>query len=170
MEKINYSKFDEKTINTMKFSAIWNAVAMAITSIAGSLAVYYFARSMYGDLYNQLGIYAGAYTPQLINFGNLVGSIIGGIIWGAVAGYIIAKFYSVVMDWQKKFLADKLNTLFKLLFWPYVVGAILSLLFMGGFSYAYGGSTGGLIVAVGDIIAGFVYAKMMEKNVGKYYK
>jgi len=168
--KIDYSKFDEKTINTMKQSAIWNAVAMAITSIASSLAVYYFARS----LYNDLGIYgnelARAYAPQLINFGGLVSSIIWGAIWGAIGGYIIAKFYPILMGWQKKFLGDKLNTLFKLLFWPYIIGALLSLLMAGGFSYMYGGFTGSIIVIIGDLIAGFVYAKMMDKNVGKYYK
>jgi hypothetical protein len=169
MEKIDYSKFDEKTINTMKFSAIWNAVAMAITSIAGSLAVYYFARSLYSDLGIYGSAFAGAYAPQLINFGSLVSSIIWGAIWGAVGGYIIAKFYPVLMGWQKQFLGDKLNTLFKLLFWPYVIGALLSLLMAGGFSYMYGGFTGSLIVIIGDLIAGFVYAKMMAKNVGKYY-
>ena len=168
MEKIDYSKFDAKTVNTMKASAIWNAVAMAITSIASSLAVYYFAR----DVYSNLGIYGnmlGAYQPQLINFGSLVGSIIWGAIWGAVAGYIIAKFYPVFMDWQKRFIKNKLNTLFKLLFWPYLVGILISLL-LGGLGYMYGGFSAWLIIIIGDVIAGFVYAKMMEKNVGKYYQ
>lgn len=167
--KIDYSKFDEKTISTMKFSAIWNAVAAAITSIASSLAVYYFAR----NLYSSLGVYGnefmGAYAPQLINFGNLISSIIWGAVWGAIVGYIIAKFYPLFMDWQKKITGDRLNTLFKLLFWPYVVLALLSLLIAGGFSYMYGGFTGAIIVIIGDLIGGYIYAKMMAKNVGKYY-
>ena len=168
--KMDYSKFDEKTKNTIKYSAIWNAVAMAITSIASSLAVYYFA----SDIYNRMGIYgnafARAYAPQLINFGSLISSIIWGAIWGAVAGYIIAKFYPVLMDWQKKITGNRLNTLFKLLFWPYMVVALIYLLTAGGFSYIYGGFTGSIIVIIGDLVAGFVYAKMMEKNVGKYYQ
>lgn len=170
MEKIDYSKFDEKTIGTMKFSAIWNAVAMAITSIASSLAIYYFARSIYSNLGIYGNAFMGAYTPQLINIGSLVSAIIWGAIWGAVIGYIIAKFYPVFMDWQKKITGDRLNTLFKLLFWPYAIVAVVFLLIGGGFSYMYGGFTGGIIILIGDLIAGFVYAKMMDKNVGKYYK
>jgi hypothetical protein len=169
MEKIDYSKFDEKTTNTIKYSAIWNAVAMAITTIASSFAVYYFARSIYSDLGIYGNAFAGAYAPQLINFGSLVTGIFWGAVWGAVGGYLLAKFYPVLMGWQKKFLADKLNTLFKLLFWPYVIGALISLFAAGGFGYM-GGSTGMMIVIIGDLIAGFVYAKMMAKNVGKYYQ
>ena len=42
----NYTKMDDKTIATIKASAIWSTVSAIITSVAGMLASYYFLRNL----------------------------------------------------------------------------------------------------------------------------
>lgn len=171
----DYTKFDEKTIATIKASAIWNTVATLITSVASMLASYYFVRDLYGNMMGQYGRYLGGYMdqiarPQVINIEVLVSDLIWGAIGGAIAGWIIAKFYPVFVGWQKKFLGNKLNSFFKILFWPYLVGFVISLILTGALSMMYSGFIVLIIVAVADLVAVYLYAKMMDKAVGKYYK
>lgn len=171
----DYSKMDDKTIATIKASAIWGAVAAVITSLAAMIASYYFLRNMYGDIYGvygkYLGNYLGAnYAPQVINVGALVSSLIYGAIGGAVAGWVIAKFYPVFVSWQKKYLGGKLDSFFKILFWPSVVGVAISLLTTGALNMLSSAFTVFLITVLADLAAAYIYAKMMDKAVGKYYK
>ena len=171
----DYAKFDEKTIATIKASAIWNTVASLIMSIASMLASYFFVRNLYGNMMGRYSFYAGNYlgqnsVPQMINIGVLANNVIWGIIGGAVAGWVIAKFYPVFADWQRKFIGNKLDSFFKILFWPYLVGFALSLVLAGTLNTMYSGFTVFVIVIVADLIAIYLYAKMMDKAVGKYYK
>ena len=175
MEQEDYTKFDEKTIATIKASAIWNVVAALITSLASMLATYFFVSSIYNNIAGQYGQYLGSYMnqitqPQMINFGILLSSVIYGAIGGAIAGWVIAKFYPVFVGWQKKYLGNKLNSFFKILFWPYLVGLAISLVLAGTFSIIYSGFTAFIIIIAADLIAMYLYAKMMDKTVGKYYK
>jgi hypothetical protein len=171
----DYTKFDEKTIATIKTSAIWSAVVAAIMCIASSLATYYLFKNLYNSTLTPYGQYLGTYMdqlykPQMINMGNLLSSVIWGAVGGAIAGWIIAKFYPVFVGWQKKYLGNKLNSFFKILFWPYLVGVAISLILTGSLSTVYSGFTIFIIIAVADLVSIYLYAIMMEKTVGKYYK
>jgi hypothetical protein len=171
----DYAKMDEKTIATIKASAIWSAVATVITSIAGMVAAYYFVRNFYSGMMGQYGQYLNGYLdqvsrPQMINIGVLISSLISGAIGGAIVGWAIAKFYPTFVEWQKKIIGNKLNSFFKLLFWPSVAGVIISLVMTGALSTLNSGFSAFLIVIVADIAAAYIYAKMMDKAVGKYYK
>lgn len=175
LPKIDYGKFDEKTIATIKAGAIWNAVASLIMSFAGMIASYYFLQGLYGNPMGRYGRYIGGYaaqvyTPQLINVGALISAIIYGAIGGAIGGWIIAKFYPVFVGWQKKYVQNKLNSFFKILFWPYLVGFVISIVLTGALSAMYSGFSAFIIVAIADLLAVYIYAKMMDKDVGKYYK
>lgn len=163
----DYTKFDEKTIATIKASAIWNGVAGIITSLAGTLAVYYFTKNLYGGI---LGNYLGkSLAPKMINMGLLISDVIWAVIWGAVAGWVISKFYPVFVGWQQKYLGNKLNSFFKLLFWPYVVGIVAEMVLSGALSTISSRFNIFIVVALADLVAVFIYAKMMDKAVGKYY-
>jgi len=175
MAQNDYTKFDEKTIATIKVSAIWSAVASLIMYVASSLASYFFVKNLYNSMMSPYGQYLGSYMdqiykPQIINIGVLLSSVIWGAIGGVIAGWIIAKFFPVFMGWQRKYIGNKLNSFFKILFWPYLVGVAISLVLSGSLSTIYSGFVVFIIVAVADIIAILIYAKMMDKSVGKYYK
>ena len=168
----DYTKFDNKTIETMKASAIWSAVSGGIMSISSMLISYYIARSVYGSFVGgYLGNYLGQYAvPKLFDIGILVSGIVWGAIGGAIAGFVIAKFYPVFVEWQKKITGNKLNTFFKLLFWPYVVGFAISLVLGGALMSMSSIFVWVIIGAVIDLAAIYLYAKMMDKTVGKYYR
>jgi len=173
--KNDYTKFDEKTIATIKTSAIWSAVAAVIMYVASSLATYFFVKNLYTSMMAPYSQYLGTYMdqiykPQMINVGVLLSSLLWGAIGGAIAGWVIAKFYPVFVGWQKKYLGDKLNSFFKILFWPYIVGIAISLILTGSLSTAYSGFTVFIIIVVADLVSIYLYAIMMDKTVGKYYK
>ena len=171
----DYTKFDEKTIATIKASAIWNTVSVVIMSVAGMLAAYYFTRNLYSNMMGPYGQYLSNYmgqslAPKMINIGVLVNDVVWGIIGGAISGYVIAKFYPVFVGWQKKYTGDKLNNFFKILFWPYLVGLAISMVVTGALSSLYSGFSSFFIVILADLAAVYLYARMMDKAVGKYYK
>ena len=172
----NYTKMDDKTIATIKASVIWNTVATIIMSVATMVASYFFIRSLYNNtMMAPYGSYVGAYlgqisAPHLINIGALINSVILGIVGGAVSGWVIAKFYPVFVGWQRKYTGNKLNSFFKILFWPYLIGFAISLVLTGALSLIYTGFLILIITAVADVIAIYIYAKMMDKTVGRYYQ
>jgi hypothetical protein len=164
------SKFDAKTIATIKVSIIWGAVAALITSVAEMVVTYFTYNSIMAS-YGQYSQYLGnAYAPQLINIGALISTVIGGAIGGAIAGWVIAKFYPVLAGWQRKYLGNKLNSFFKILFWPYVVILVISIAMTGALSFISSAFLLFLVTVVADVVAAYVYAKMMDKAVGKYYQ
>ena len=159
-KKDDYTKFDEKTIATIKASAIWNTVATLIMSVASMLASYFFLKNIYNNMLGSYGQYLSSYMdqiyrPQMINFSILFSDIIWGAIGGAIAGYVIAKFYTVFVDWQKKFLGNKLNSFFKILFLPYLVGIFVSLVLAGGLSTINSAFIVFIIVAIADLASVF---------------
>lgn len=167
----DYTKMDGKTKDTIKASAIWSAVSSAITSIAGMLATYLFVTVYEAKYGGYIAGYLGqAYRPQVFNIEALVSAIIFGAIGGAIAGWVIAKFYPVFVGWQKKFVNNKLNTFFKILFYPYIVGFVISLVLGGALSMMFSGFGAFIITAAADVAAMYLYAKMMDKAVGKYYQ
>jgi len=168
--KSDLMAFDEKTIATMKWSAIWNVVDVAILSMVALLSAYFLAASVavqfgaFGDLIGNTMM-----KTSFINIGSLISDIIWGAIGGAIGGFVLAKFYSPIMNFQARYLGNKLNTLFKLLFWPRVVGTVVGSLI--GMWMLFGlGALGMIVYFAGALAAHFIYAKMMEKSVGKYYR
>lgn len=162
--------FDEKTIATIKWGAIWNVVDAAIISVVASLAAYFLAASIaaqFGAFGNLIG--GAMIKTSFINVGSLINSVIWGAIGGAIGGFVLAKFYSPIMDFQARYLGNKLNTLFKLLFWPRVVGTVVGSLLGMGMLFGLG-ALGMVVYLVGALIAHFIYAKMMDKSVGGYYR
>ena len=153
-------KFDAKTIDVMKWSAIFAASARVIDSVASWVAGTWFASRAFG-VYGSFG--------YGFNVGGLVRGAIMAAIYGAIGGFILIKFYNVFMRWQAKYLKGKLNNLFKLLFWPTVVGALVSLFLLSPFGFVVGFGT--IIVSiVGSLVSRFVYAKGMDQMVGKYFR
>ncbi len=163
--------FDQKTIETVKWSAIWNVVASIIISVVASVSAYLFiqsALSNFGVFGTMMG--AGMARASFINVGGIIRDVVLGAIFGAVGGFILAKFYEPLMNLQAKIIANNLNTLFKLLFWPRLIGAAIGTLLSIGAAGAFLGLAGLAINFVGSVAAYFLYAKMMEKNVGQYYR
>ena len=171
-----YTKFDEKTIATIKASVIWSVAATLIMSVASMLASYFFLKNFYNSMMSSYGQYFNGYMmnqvyrPQMIDFAVLLNDVVWGAIGGAVAGYIIAKFYPVLADWQKKFLGNKLNSFFKILFWPYLAILAISLVLTGATRVINSAFIVFVIIIIADIVSVYLYAKMMDKAVGKYYK
>ncbi len=148
-------KLDQRTVETIKWSAAWSAVSSAIQTCAGYLSLY-FIGGYYWGLVRQLVV------RQLIN------DALWGAIIGAIIGLVLSKFYPQIQEINKKFLGGSLNTFFKLLFYPVVVGSLLGLFLTSAVSFVIG-ITPLLIVVAGAILGGYVYAKMMTKHVGSLY-
>ena len=165
----DYTKFDQKTKDTIKFSVIWSAVVAGIVAISGMITSYFMSRGAYDNLFGQ-------YLPGYLNEYNAfdIGRLINGIVWGAIggviSGYIIAKFYPIFVEWQRKFTGNKLNTFFKLLFWPYVVVFAISLILGGTLMFISRVFIWVIIDGAVNFAAIYLYAKMMDKTVGKYYR
>lgn len=153
---------------TIKWSAIWNAAAGAIV-YAANYASGYFIGGLGGEMM-KLGRALG--SPSYYNtfsVGDFIVAAFWGAVWGAIGGFILSRFYDTFKQWNVTYLKGKLNTLFKLLFYPTIVGALIGLFFGGIFSFAIG-IMPILIVVIGEIVARFLYAKMLVKNVGNLYQ
>ncbi len=161
----NLFTLDAKTIDVLKWSAIWNVAAGVIDALVAWLASAWALRGASQAL-GALGAYVRA-TPTF-DIGDFVRTIIWAAIYGAIGGFVLMKFYPVFVGWQRKYLGGKLNNLFKLLFWPTVVGALIGALLLSPLGFVLGFGTVILII-VGTLVARFVYAKGMEKTIGKYF-
>lgn len=165
----DYGKFDQKTKETIKASVIWSAVVSAIMLISGMITSYFISRGVYNELLGQyLPNYLDNYNP--FDIGRLINGVIWGAIGGVISGYIIAKFYPVFVRWQRKYLANRLDTFFKLIFWPYLVGFVISLVFGGALMVISRAFVWVIVEAAVDFAGIYLYAKMMDKSVGKYYR
>ncbi len=153
---------DDRTKNTMIWSAVWYAVALGIENVVQQMS-YYFVGGTAGYFYRAYGGLMGTF-----HLGSLVTNLIWGAVIGAVVGFVLSKFYPQIQDIVKKHLKGKLDTMFKLLFYPSLVGAAFALLFGGMFAFA----VGAMFVLVnigGSVLGAFVYAKMLSGKIGKDY-
>ena len=167
--KSDLTAFDEKTIATIKWGAVWNVVDAVIISVVASLAAYFWVASIASQFGAFGGLIGGAMAKSsFINIGGLINDVVWGAVGGAIGGFVLAKFYSPVMDFQARYLGNKLNTLFKLLFWPRLVGTVVGSLIGMGMLFGLG-VIGMVVYLVGALVAHFIYAKMMDKSVGQYY-
>ncbi|MFA4886928.1 MAG: hypothetical protein WC595_01835 [Candidatus Nanoarchaeia archaeon] len=161
--------FDEKTKETI--------IASIIGLVIAQLLIFF------GDfLIGKEALFSGIWT------------LVYAVIAGAVAGFLIAKLYTPLMDFIStniSFLLPLTNTFFKFLFVPAVIAALILLifsLFAGAAIFALGAGLGGSVGGVlGGLLGGsfilstswtifitllarFIYAKFMTYKVGKYYK
>lgn len=153
---------DPRTIVTMKWSAVWNAVGGAIVSVAGYFS-FYFIGGLAGDILRTFGG-----VTRNFPIGELIKDILWGAAYGAIFGFLISKFYTQIQQWNRQYLKGWLNTFFKLLFYPSLVGSLLAFLMTSAAGFGIGFMPL-LIILAGVILKGFVYAKMMAKYVGQLY-
>ncbi|MDO8599728.1 MAG: hypothetical protein Q7S02_06505 [bacterium] len=169
--------FDTKTIQVIQWSAVASAVATAIDGVAGYFAGRIAAKAVvskltgaylggaYGDLVSTSMARSGAYAFSARGF--LI-SIIWGAVYGAIGGWALTKFFPVFLRWNQQFLKGKLDSFFKLLFYPTVVGAVL-LALLGTVASFVTGFSAWLIMIVGLLVSRFVYAKIMDLKVGRLF-
>ncbi|MDP3771392.1 MAG: hypothetical protein Q8R16_03770 [bacterium] len=169
---------DARTIQTIQWSAIASAAATAIDGIFGYFSARMVARAVVdrfagGMFGGDLGRFANEGMMRSGDFafstGGFVQAIIMGAIYGAIGGFVLAKFFPVFLRWNKQFLKGWLDSFFKLLFWPTLVAALLLTLLGVGLS-ALTGFAPWLVTIIGMLASRFVYAKLMEVKVGKWYQ
>ncbi len=156
---------DERTKQTMIWSGVFYALASGIQDIATQLS-YRF----YGGVYGELAQFSRMYGMHIktFSFEHLISAIIWGLVGGVIFGFILSKFYTKIQEINKTYLKSKLNTMFKLLFYPTVVGAILYLLIGGAMSFSIGFMPI-LVVFVGIVLGNFLYAKLLSTKIEKDY-
>lgn len=142
--------FDQKTKDTMVWSAVYNGGAAAVEAVITNIA--FSALLGYGSL--MMG-------------GGVVNAAVSGAIVGVVIGYVLATWYPKVMEINERYLGNKFNTLFKVLFYPYLLGAILAFISGIGFTSIVGLAP--LVAAAGTVVTRFAYAKLLVAKVGHYY-
>lgn len=145
---------DQKAKDSIQWMAIYGGVAAA-----AEVVITFIGMSLMGY--------------GLVGFGMPVGQIINQLIWGAIMGaifgFVLAKYYASIMDFNRKYLANFFGSLFKLLFYPYIISGALSI-FAGAGAIAVGLGIGPLVAFVGIIAVRYVYAKMVVAKLGQYYQ
>lgn len=162
--KISFD-FDSRTKLTVQWSAIWYGVGAIIESFASQIS-FYFMGGLAGELMRTFSfgaVFGNSFFPTLLK------EAIWGVIIGAVVGFVLSKFYPQIQDLNRKYLKSKLNSMFKLLFYPSLVGAILGFLISTTAVFATG-IMPLIIVAAGVIASSFIYAKMLSKKVEGLYQ
>lgn len=155
--------FDSRTKTTMQWSAIWYGVSAIIQNVAGQLSIF-FMGGIAGEFFRSFGGFFNTFSfPMLLN------KVIWGVITGAVAGFVISKFYPQIQDLNRKYLKSKLNTLFKLLFYPSLIGAALGFLISSSVAFITGFMPL-IIVAAGIIVGRYIYAKMLTRKIEGLYQ
>lgn len=154
---------DARSVETLKWSAIWNAVSNAIDVAVGYVASFFFG-GLVGEILEGFGGYMNKFP-----FENLISEVFWGAVYGAIAGFLLSKFYTKIQEWNQKYLRGKLNTLFKLLFYPALAGNILAFLTTSFVGLAVG-FLPIIIMFAGFVLSSYVYAKMLSKKVEHMYR
>lgn len=155
---------DPRTFATMKWSAIWNAVGSIIESFAGFIAANFFIGGFVGKI---TGLF-GASMVRNFPFGSAIKQAVWGAVYGAVFGFLISKFYPKIQQWNRQYLKGRLNTFFKLLFYPSLIGSIIAFFLTSVAGFAVGFMFL-IVILIGFVLSSYVYAKMMTKYVGPLY-
>lgn len=162
---------DKKTKDTVMWSVVGYFAKSVIVAIAGVITVNILVPSTV----NVYGVPISVGRPGFnLNIFNLV---ISSLIYGAIAGLILSKLYSKIQEINRRFFGGWFNTLYRLIFYPSIIGGVLALIFTGGISASLFGNTGYggyffmffLVTIVAEIIGSFIYAKLMVNKVGQYY-
>ena len=141
----------------MQWMAIYGGLASAV-----EVAVTYFAMMFLSGLaaFGGFGRFPG---------GQVANQLIWGAITGAIFGWVLSKYYGSIMDFNRKYLGNFFGSLFKLLFYPYLIAGALSL-FVGAGAAAMGFGVGPLAAFAGVFVIRYVYAKMVVTKLGQYYQ
>src|SRR3989338_6940927 len=113
--KTNPLRVDARTWETIKASAIWNAVASGISSVFGHISLF-FIGGIAGKLLNAFGGIIKEFSPV-----DFIKDAFWGAVYGALIGFVLSKYFSNIQQLNRTYLRSKLNTFFKLLFYPSVV-------------------------------------------------
>ena len=159
--KLNLS-LDLRTVETMKASALWNAVSRAISAVAAHLSLF-FIGGFFGQFFSNFGSIARDFPV-----GDFIKNIFWGAVYGAVIGFCISKYFARIQQWNRLYLKGRLNTFYKLMFYPSVFIALIFFAMTSVVSFVIG-IMPLVIIGVGIILSSYVYAKMMEKKVGSLY-
>lgn len=162
---------DKKTKDTVIWSAVGYFAKALIVSVVGAVVAYFFVPSTL-DFY---GVPLSVGRPSFHL--NIFSVAVSAIIYGAIAGVILAKFYDNIQKINRTFFGGWFNSLYRLIFYPAVISGVLGLIFAGGLSFSFfGTSRAGSYVfmsMVANIVAtvagSYFYAKLMVKKVGQYY-
>ncbi|HEY4505022.1 MAG TPA: hypothetical protein VJI73_04605 [Candidatus Paceibacterota bacterium] len=143
--------FDQKTKDTMQWYVIGSLIPFAIEGLALGI---FFRLWIWSDIFYHL-------------FGYAIGAI------------IIAKLYPFFIDISRKYLGNFFNSLFKIIFYPVIIGAVLSAVTGGGFSSWIGTSFGfglggyfftlSIVSIVANVLGGLIFAKFVVSKIGHYY-
>lgn len=154
--------FDPRTKLTVQWSAIWYGVGAIITNVAAQIS-YYFIGGIAGEIMRSFGGIFDTFSAEM-----LIKDVIWGVITGAIAGFILSKFYPQIQNINRKYLKNYLNTMFKLLFYPSLAGAVLGFLLSTTAAFATG-IMPLIIIFAGVVVSSYVYAKMLSKKVEGQY-
>lgn len=155
---------DERTKTTIIYSAIWAAVAAAIETFASQIS-YNFIGGAWGEFARAFGDLTNTIQIRFI-----INQAIWGAIYGAVGGFILSKFYLKIQEINQKYLKSKLDSMFKLLFYPTLVGAAIGFSLTSGFSSAFGFGIGpSVIIFAGIVLSRYLYAKMLTTKITSLY-
>ncbi len=161
--------FDAKTLQTIQWSAIAGAVAGIVEHIAGYAAARMTARATLGRFgLSDYGFALPSITGPQLNLRGLLGAVITAAVIGAIGGWVLARFFPLFLQWNKQYLKGRLRTFFELLFFPTVVAGIL-LALLGLASASLTGFGPWLVLIIGLLVGRFLYAKIMDMQVGKHY-
>ncbi len=158
---------DSKMKDTLQWSIIYTAVVSAVAGLLTQASFYYMNPA--GGLLRQYGSYMGmgGGVGVMGMVSAAVSGLIGGAISGLILGFILAYWYPQIMNLQRKYLKDYLDSLFKLLFYPYVVFSLLGFLMRIGSPMGF--SLASLVTLVASIAVCYVYSKMLAKKLAKWY-
>lgn len=153
---------DPRTFETLKWSAVWNAVASAIENVFAYVSLF-FIGGYTGQILSAFGGIAKTFP-----IGQLVKDACWGAVYGAIGGFVLSKFYPQIQNLNRKYLKGWLNTFFKLLFYPSLAGSIIGFFMSSVASFAIGFMPIIIIVA-GSVLSSYIYAKMMTQKVGSKF-
>lgn len=149
-------ELDQKAKDSIKWMAIYGGLANAAEVVTS-----YFTMAFFSGVGSFIG-YVGFPGGQLVN------QLIWGAITGAIFGFILSKYYVSIMDFNRKYLANFFGSLFKLLFYPYLISGVLSL-FAGAGALVAGFGIAPLAAFAGIFVVRYFYAKMVVSKLGQYY-
>lgn len=156
-------ELNQKAKESMKWFAIYGAVAAAAETLVSKLAASMFISS----------VNIGGYSiplGQAFSLGGVLNSAVWGAVSGAIFGWILSGYYSQIIGFTSKYLGKYMDNLFKLLFYPYVAVFLLSALSAGMATFFAGSAGIALLVSfAGTLVVRYFFAKMLVAKIGHYY-
>ncbi|MBI5411558.1 hypothetical protein HZA43_00090 [Candidatus Peregrinibacteria bacterium] len=149
--------------------SIWCLVAGIASAYIEMIGAYFGAKYLMANAYNSidptgaLNSLAQNYAPPVaFDFTN---PLFGGIVRGVVMAALLFFCYRPVYAWvQKQSFGKYVDTFFKIIFYPYLILAALSLV-LGGF-YNLKAT---LFIVLFTLAASFVFSKILDIKLSQYF-